>query len=233
MIAGQTGLAGSVVLEDGVVLAGQVGLGDHSRIGAGARMGARSGTGSAICLEGGQDYGGAPAKPVREWAREIHARDAPGPAAQAGRTMTESATLDVEQIKKLLPHRAPMLLVERLTDIVPLESATGYKAVSINEPFFMGHFPDRAVMPGVLIVEAMAQTAGALVVHSLDRQRDRPSVYFMTIEKARFRKPVRAGRSAAHAGQGAAPARPGVEIRRPGLCRRRSLRRSRIQRHDP
>lgn len=73
VIAGQTGLAGSVVLEDGVVLAGQVGLGDHSRVGAGARMGARSGTGSRIFLEGGQDYGGAPAKPVREWARELHA----------------------------------------------------------------------------------------------------------------------------------------------------------------
>jgi UDP-3-O-[3-hydroxymyristoyl] glucosamine N-acyltransferase len=73
VIAGQTGLAGSVVLEDGVVLAGQVGLGDHSRVGSRARMGARSGTGSSIFLEGGQDYGGAPAKPVREWAREIHA----------------------------------------------------------------------------------------------------------------------------------------------------------------
>jgi UDP-3-O-[3-hydroxymyristoyl] glucosamine N-acyltransferase len=73
VIAGQTGLAGSVVLEDGVVLAGQVGLGDHSRVGAGARMGARSGTGSAIHLEGGIDYGGAPAKPVREWARELYA----------------------------------------------------------------------------------------------------------------------------------------------------------------
>jgi UDP-3-O-[3-hydroxymyristoyl] glucosamine N-acyltransferase len=73
VIAGQTGLAGSVVLEDGVVLAGQVGLGDHTRVGAKARMGARSGTGSAFFLPGGQDYGGAPAKPVREWAREIHA----------------------------------------------------------------------------------------------------------------------------------------------------------------
>ena len=97
--------------------------------------------------------------------------------------------LDVEQIKTLLPHRAPMLFVEKLTDIVPRESATGYKAVSVNEPFFMGHFPDRAVMPGVLIVEAMAQTAGALVVHSLQGTAA-PAVYFMTIEKARFRKPV-------------------------------------------
>ena len=103
--------------------------------------------------------------------------------------MTESVILDVEQIKQLLPHRAPMLLVEKLTDIVPRESATGYKAVSINEPWFMGHFPDRAVMPGVLIVEAMAQTAGALVVHSVSGKTG-PAVYFLTIEKARFRKPV-------------------------------------------
>jgi UDP-3-O-[3-hydroxymyristoyl] glucosamine N-acyltransferase len=73
VIAGQTGLAGSVILEDFVILAGQVGLGDHSRVGSGARMGARSGTGSRIKLEGGVDYGGAPAKPVREWARELHA----------------------------------------------------------------------------------------------------------------------------------------------------------------
>jgi 3-hydroxyacyl-[acyl-carrier-protein] dehydratase len=103
--------------------------------------------------------------------------------------MTDSASLDVEQIKKLLPHRPPMLLVEKLADIVPLESATGYKAVSINEPFFMGHFPERALMPGVLIVEAMAQTAGALVVHSLTGKTT-SSVYFLTIDNARFRKPV-------------------------------------------
>lgn len=103
--------------------------------------------------------------------------------------MTDTAILDVEQIKMLLPHRAPMLLVEKLADIVPLESATGYKAVSINEPFFMGHFPERALMPGVLIVEAMAQTAGALVVHSLTGKTT-SSVYFLTIDNARFRKPV-------------------------------------------
>jgi 3-hydroxyacyl-[acyl-carrier-protein] dehydratase len=103
--------------------------------------------------------------------------------------MTDTATLDVEQIKQLLPHRPPMLLVEKLADIVPRESATGYKAVSINEPFFMGHFPDKAVMPGVLLVEAMAQTAGALVVHSVSGKTG-PAVYFLTIEKARFRKPV-------------------------------------------
>jgi 3-hydroxyacyl-[acyl-carrier-protein] dehydratase len=103
--------------------------------------------------------------------------------------MTEATALGVEQIKKLLPHRAPMLFVERLEDIVPGESATGYKAVSFNEPYFIGHFPERAVMPGVLTVEAMAQTAGALVVYSLGEAAAR-AVYFMTIDNVRFRKPV-------------------------------------------
>lgn len=101
--------------------------------------------------------------------------------------------LDIEQIKNLLPHRAPFLFVERLTDIVPGESAVGHKAVSFNEPHFLGHFPHFAVMPGVLIVEAMAQAAGALVVHSLGIGLTKPMVYFMTIDKARFRRPVRPG----------------------------------------
>lgn len=108
------------------------------------------------------------------------------------KTNTE-VSLDVEQIKKLLPHRAPFLFVERLTDIVPNESAVGHKAVSFNEPHFQGHFPDYAVMPGVLIVEAMAQTAGALVVHSMGRNSPSRKVYFMTIDKARFRRPVKPG----------------------------------------
>jgi 3-hydroxyacyl-[acyl-carrier-protein] dehydratase len=101
--------------------------------------------------------------------------------------------LDVEQIQKLLPHRAPFLFVEKLTDIVPFESATGYKAVAFNEPHFLGHFPGQSVMPGVLIVEALAQTAGALVMHSMNDDRGTRLVYFMTIEKARFRKPVTPG----------------------------------------
>jgi len=100
--------------------------------------------------------------------------------------------LDVDAIKRLLPHRSPFLFVERMTDIVPFESATGWKAVSYNEPHFQGHFPDFPVMPGVLIIEALAQTAGALVVHSLNKVAS-SKVYFMTIDKARFRKPVRPG----------------------------------------
>ena len=111
--------------------------------------------------------------------------------------MTEVApdkiVLDVEQIKKLLPHRAPFLFIERLTDIVPNESATAYKAVSYNEPHFQGHFPSYSVMPGVLIVEAMAQAAGALVMHSSGQTAENKLVYFMTVDNARFRKPVTPG----------------------------------------
>jgi len=110
--------------------------------------------------------------------------------------MTEAAIkleLDVEQIKGLLPHRAPFLFVEKLTEIVPAHSAVGWKAVSFNEPHFQGHFPSFAVMPGVLIVEAMAQTAGALVMQTLGLTAGSRLVYFMTIEKARFRRPVRPG----------------------------------------
>ncbi len=104
-----------------------------------------------------------------------------------------SANLDVEQIKRLLPHRAPFLFVERISDIIPGESATGWKAVAFNEPHFFGHFPEYPVMPGVLIIEAMAQTAGALVVHTLALQDKQRLVYFMTIDKARFRRPVHPG----------------------------------------
>lgn len=98
--------------------------------------------------------------------------------------------LDTNAIKKLIPHRYPMLLVDRIVDISPGEAATGLKAVTSNEPFFQGHFPDFPIMPGVLIVEAMAQTAGALVCHSLPPSEKNRQVFFMSIDEARFRKPV-------------------------------------------
>ena len=98
--------------------------------------------------------------------------------------------IDVQRIKELIPHRYPFLLVDLIKSLVPNESAVGVKNVSINESFFQGHFPERPVMPGVLIVEAMAQTAGCLVVESLGEQSEGKLVYFMSIENARFRKPV-------------------------------------------
>ena len=99
-------------------------------------------------------------------------------------------SLDIKRIMELLPHRYPMLMIDRIEDIKPGISATGVKNVTANEPFFLGHFPGHPIMPGVLIVEAMAQTAGALVKHSLGTERADEVVYFMTIDKAKFRKPV-------------------------------------------
>ncbi|WP_138380124.1 3-hydroxyacyl-ACP dehydratase FabZ [Luteithermobacter gelatinilyticus] len=100
------------------------------------------------------------------------------------------AEVDVVRIMEVIPHRYPMLLVDRLQDIVPGEAATGIKNVTMNEPFFQGHFPQKPVMPGVLIVEAMAQTAAALVMLSLGEEAEGKLVYFMSIEGAKFRKPV-------------------------------------------
>ena len=98
--------------------------------------------------------------------------------------------LNVHDIMGLLPHRYPFLMIDRLEDIVLGESAVGTKNVTINEPFFQGHFPAQAVMPGVLIVEAMAQTAAALVMHTLGEEAHGKVVYFMSVDEARFRKPV-------------------------------------------
>ena len=98
--------------------------------------------------------------------------------------------IDINRIKELIPHRYPFLLIDGIQTLTPNESAIGIKSVSVNEPFFEGHFPDRPVMPGVLIIESMAQTAGCLVVVSLGKESEGKLVYFMTIENARFRKPV-------------------------------------------
>ncbi len=98
--------------------------------------------------------------------------------------------LNIEDIMRMLPHRYPMLLVDRIVDLVPETSATGIKNVTANEPFFPGHFPERPVMPGVMIIECMAQSAAALIVWSIGEGLEGKLVYFMSIDSARFRKPV-------------------------------------------
>jgi len=103
------------------------------------------------------------------------------------------SSLDITQLMKMLPHRYPMLMVDRLEEIVVDHSAVGIKNVSVNEPCFQGHFPEKPIMPGVLIIESMAQTAAALVVLSLGGTSEGKLVYFMSIEDARFRKLVMPG----------------------------------------
>ncbi|MGI9382145.1 MAG: 3-hydroxyacyl-ACP dehydratase FabZ [Methyloligellaceae bacterium] len=105
-----------------------------------------------------------------------------------GATKLESA--DIGRILKLLPHRYPLLLVDRIIEMDGDRSGVGIKNVTINEPFFQGHFPSHPIMPGVLLVEGMAQTAGALCVTSMDEQYEPSLVYFMAIDRARFRRPV-------------------------------------------
>src|ERR1700736_6079176 len=97
-------------------------------------------------------------------------------------------TLDINEIRAILPHRYPFLLVDRIVEMEP-ERIVGIKNVTLNEPFFTGHFPDFPVMPGVLIVEAMAQTAGVLVLKSIP-DRERKLVLLVSIEYAKFRRPV-------------------------------------------
>ena len=103
---------------------------------------------------------------------------------------TSLETMDIMKIMELLPHRYPFLMIDRVIDIDSDNSAIGIKTVTINEPHFQGHFPDKPVMPGVLIIEAMAQTAGCICINSDNGPDTAPLVYFMTIEKAKFRKPV-------------------------------------------
>jgi 3-hydroxyacyl-[acyl-carrier-protein] dehydratase len=101
--------------------------------------------------------------------------------------------LDVRRVMAALPHRFPMLLVDRVEELIVDQRITATKAVTINEPFFAGHFPDRPIMPGVLIVEALAQAAGVLAVESLGLAGSGKLVYFMAIDGAKFRTPVEPG----------------------------------------
>ena len=107
--------------------------------------------------------------------------------------MNENQVLGYAEIEKLLPHRAPFLLIDKIRDIQPGHSAIGLKAVSGNEPYFVGHFPGNPVMPGVLIVEAMAQTAGALAALSLGEEAEDKLVFLASVNNTKFKTPVRPG----------------------------------------
>lgn len=101
--------------------------------------------------------------------------------------------LGIAEIQALLPHRYPFLLIDRVVEFERNKRVLAYKNLTINEPFFQGHFPSRPVMPGVLIIEAMAQTSAVLVVHTLGADSEGKLVYFMSVDGARFRKPVGPG----------------------------------------
>ena len=112
---------------------------------------------------------------------------------EAVQTQPAGEVLDILQIMQAIPHRYPFLLIDRVVEVQKNVSAVGIKNVSVNESFFAGHFPGHPVMPGVLIIESMAQTAAVLVVETLGPEAQGKVVYFMSIEGAKFRRPVMPG----------------------------------------
>lgn len=107
--------------------------------------------------------------------------------------LTNPVKIDINRIMACIPHRYPLLLVDKIVSLTPHQEAVGLKAVSIGEPYFQGHFPSLPIMPGVLIIESMAQTSAVLVVESLDGEAENKLVFFMSIEEAKFRRPVGPG----------------------------------------
>lgn len=122
-------------------------------------------------------------------ANEARAAETAGPVGEDGQV----EAFDIAQIMRAIPHRYPFLLVDRIVEVRKNASCVGIKNVTINENFFQGHFPEHPVMPGVLIVESMAQTAAVLVVETLGPEARGKLVYFMSVEGAKFRKPVGPG----------------------------------------
>ena len=124
------------------------------------------------------------------------------PAPDSG----DKLTLEIEEILQILPHRYPFLLVDRITHITRTKRIVAIKNVTVNEPFFAGHFPDHPIMPGVLVVEAMAQAGGVLLLTEFPDRAEK-LLLFTGIERARFRRPVTPGRPASHRGGRAGLAR--------------------------
>ena len=112
------------------------------------------------------------------------------PACADEQAPEQAVQIDIQRVMEMIPHRHPFLMIDKVIDVVANARATGIKNVSINEHYFQGHFPTRPVMPGVLIIEAMAQTAAVLVVHTLGPESEGKLVYFMSVDHARFRHPV-------------------------------------------
>jgi 3-hydroxyacyl-[acyl-carrier-protein] dehydratase len=117
-----------------------------------------------------------------------------GDDIEGGRQMEQSQAIDIREILAMLPHRYPFLLVDRVLECVPFESIKAVKNVTFNEPFFNGHFPGKPVMPGVLLLEAMAQATGLLAFRSHNSRSDGSSMYYLVgVDKARFKRPVGPG----------------------------------------
>jgi UDP-3-O-[3-hydroxymyristoyl] N-acetylglucosamine deacetylase/3-hydroxyacyl-[acyl-carrier-protein] dehydratase len=130
---------------------------------------------------------------VKELVRMGVRRSANGAASGGGkRDQRREVVYGIEEIMKVLPHRYPFLLVDRILEIEPNKRIVGLKNVTINEPFFAGHFPGHPVMPGVLIIEAMAQVGGMLLMGSV-KDAESKVVYFMSLDNVKFRKPVKPG----------------------------------------
>jgi 3-hydroxyacyl-[acyl-carrier-protein] dehydratase len=110
-------------------------------------------------------------------------------------TTSDVPAADIIRILEMIPHRYPFLMIDRIVEMIPDDSAVAIKNVSINEPYFQGHFPAQPVMPGVLIIEAMAQAAAVLVVRTMGSEAEGKLVYFMSVDQARFRKPITPGDS--------------------------------------
>lgn len=108
-------------------------------------------------------------------------------------TGTSDAVIDINRIMHMIPHRYPFLMIDKIVEIVRDVRAVGVKNVTYNEPFFQGHFPSRPIMPGVLVIESMAQTAAVMVMETLGKTAEGTLVYFMSIDEARFRKPITPG----------------------------------------
>jgi UDP-3-O-[3-hydroxymyristoyl] N-acetylglucosamine deacetylase/3-hydroxyacyl-[acyl-carrier-protein] dehydratase len=139
--------------------------------------------GHVICVRGGHAVNVAFVKRLVEDAKKSYRWREPG---------QKSISLDIQQIQEIMPHRYPFLLLDRIVDLVDRDHVTAIKNVTINEPFFQGHFPGHPIMPAVLIVEAMAQAGGVLLLNTVERPETK-LMYFMGIDNAKFRRPVRPG----------------------------------------